>query len=81
MLGMSSVLRGCEEGDSGGCPFEGVLPFAEENTINMKISPQDVLHALATVKDPDLNRDIVSLGFIKELQVEDSRGFLLRCNN
>jgi ATP-binding protein involved in chromosome partitioning len=39
----------------------------------MKISPQDVLHALARVKDPDLNRDIVSLGFIKDLEVSDGR--------
>ena len=39
----------------------------------MKISPQDVLHALSTIKDPDLNRDIVSLGFIKDLEVADSR--------
>ena len=53
--------------------FPGVLPFVEENTTNMKISPQDVLQALSTIKDPDLNRDLVSLGFIKELQVEDGR--------
>ena len=39
----------------------------------MKISPQDVLQALTTVRDPDLNRDIVSLGFVKELEVTDSR--------
>ena len=30
---------------------------------------QDVLRALAQVQDPDLNRDIVSLGFIKELRL------------
>jgi ATP-binding protein involved in chromosome partitioning len=38
-----------------------------------KITPQDVLHALKAVKDPDLHRDIVSLGFVKELEVGDSR--------
>jgi ATP-binding protein involved in chromosome partitioning len=38
-----------------------------------KISPQDVLRALSTVEDPDLHRDIVSLGFIKDLAVSDNR--------
>jgi len=37
------------------------------------VSPQDVLNALRAVKDPDLGRDIVTLGFIKELEVGDSR--------
>ena len=70
---MGGVLGDCEGCGPWGYKFQGVLPFVEENTINMKISPQDVLQALSTIKDPDLNRDIVSLGFIKELQVEDSR--------
>ena len=38
-----------------------------------RISPQDVLNALRSVKDPDLGRDIVTLGFIKELEVGDNR--------
>ncbi|MSQ33903.1 MAG: iron-sulfur cluster carrier protein ApbC [Dehalococcoidia bacterium] len=33
---------------------------------------QDVLRALAGIQDPDLHRDIVSLGFIKELKVHGS---------
>ena len=37
------------------------------------VSPQDVLNALRAVKDPDLGRDIVTLGFIKELEVGDGR--------
>ena len=37
------------------------------------ISPQDVLNALRAVKDPDFGRDIVTLGFIKELEVGDNR--------
>jgi ATP-binding protein involved in chromosome partitioning len=41
--------------------------------MSSQISPQDVLNALRTVKDPDLGRDIVTLGFIKELEVGDSR--------
>ena len=39
----------------------------------MKISPQDVLNALKAVEDPDLHRDIVSLGFVKDLEVGDGR--------
>lgn len=38
-----------------------------------KITSQDVLKALAAVKDPDLHRDIVSLGFVKDLDVGDNR--------
>lgn len=34
---------------------------------------QRVLDALRTVRDPDLNKDIVSLGFVKELKVDGSR--------
>ena len=41
--------------------------------MSIKVSPQDVLNALRVVKDPDLGRDIVTLGFIKELEVGDSR--------
>ena len=41
--------------------------------MSKKISPQDVLNALRTVKDPDLQRDIVSLGFVKDLEVGDNR--------
>lgn len=37
------------------------------------ITEQDVLKALATVQDPDLHRDIVSLGFVKDLKVEARR--------
>ncbi|MFQ5741654.1 MAG: Mrp/NBP35 family ATP-binding protein [Acidobacteriota bacterium] len=32
-----------------------------------------ILKALSGVRDPDLNRDIVSLGFVKDLQVRDGR--------
>jgi ATP-binding protein involved in chromosome partitioning len=32
-----------------------------------------VLEALRAVKDPDLHRDIVALGFVKELRIEDGR--------
>jgi len=41
--------------------------------MSSQISPQDVLNALRTVMDPDLGRDIVTLGFVKELEVGDNR--------
>jgi ATP-binding protein involved in chromosome partitioning len=34
-----------------------------------KVTDQDVLRALATIVDPDLGRDVVSLGMIKDLAV------------
>jgi len=37
------------------------------------IGPQDVVNALRTVKDPNVGRDIVTLGYIKELEVGDNR--------
>jgi ATP-binding protein involved in chromosome partitioning len=41
--------------------------------MSRKVSPQDVLNALRAVEDPDLHRDIVSLGFVKDLEVGDNR--------
>lgn len=35
-----------------------------------QISEQSVLDALRQIKDPDLHKDIVTLGFIKDLQIE-----------
>jgi ATP-binding protein involved in chromosome partitioning len=37
------------------------------------VSPEQVLRALATIWDPDLGRDVVSLGMIKDLQVAGGR--------
>lgn len=34
------------------------------------VTEQAVLSALATIKDPDIHRDIVSLGFIKDLRID-----------
>ena len=39
----------------------------------MALEPQAVLDALTVVKDPDLHRDIVSLGFIKDLTIDGGR--------
>ena len=36
-----------------------------------RLTEQDVLNALKGVKDPDLNRDLVDLGMIKNIQVGD----------
>ena len=36
----------------------------------MALTPQDILAALSGVKDPELGRDIVSLGMVKDLKVE-----------
>ena len=39
----------------------------------MAITEREVLEALKTVEDPDLHRDIVALGFVKELAINDDR--------
>ena len=36
-------------------------------------SEQDVLKALEQVEDPDLHRDIVSLGFVQDIKIENGR--------
>jgi ATP-binding protein involved in chromosome partitioning len=37
----------------------------------MSVSEQDVLRALSTIEDPDLHRDIVSLGFVQKPEIND----------
>jgi ATP-binding protein involved in chromosome partitioning len=39
----------------------------------MPLDQASVLEALKVVRDPDLNRDIVSLGFVKDLKIETTR--------
>jgi ATP-binding protein involved in chromosome partitioning len=39
----------------------------------MAIHEADVLEALKVVRDPDLNKDIVTLGFVKNLRIEGDR--------
>jgi len=39
----------------------------------MSVEPSTVLEALKVVQDPDLHRDIVSLGFIKDLKIDGGR--------
>jgi ATP-binding protein involved in chromosome partitioning len=44
----------------------------------MALDQAAILDALKVVRDPDLNRDIVSLGFVKDLRVENGRvGFTI----
>jgi len=44
----------------------------------MQVEQGSVLEALKVVRDPDLNRDIVSLGFIKDLKIDGGRvGFTI----
>jgi ATP-binding protein involved in chromosome partitioning len=40
---------------------------------DMQVEQGSILTALKIVKDPDLHRDIVSLGFIKDLKIDDGR--------
>jgi ATP-binding protein involved in chromosome partitioning len=39
----------------------------------MQVEQAQVLEALKVVRDPDLNRDIVSLGFVKDLKIDGGR--------
>src|ERR1044071_5994642 len=47
----------------------GVYDILED----MQVEQEAVLAALKVVRDPDLNRDIVSLGFIKDLRIDGGR--------
>ena len=38
-----------------------------------EVSQQDVLRVLSEIQDPDLHRDIVSLGFVKDIKIEGGR--------
>jgi len=37
----------------------------------MSVTEEDVLRALSTIEDPDLHRDIVSLGFVQKPEISD----------
>ncbi|CAN5321921.1 Mrp/NBP35 family ATP-binding protein [soil metagenome] len=39
----------------------------------MTVTPENILKALSTVDDPDLKRDLVSLGMIKDLNLDDNQ--------
>src|SRR5512146_2297906 len=37
--------------------------------MSKKVSPQEILQALKQVEDPALHKDIVSLGYVKDIEV------------
>jgi len=45
--------------------------------VRTDLSPQDVLNALRRVNDPHLQKDIVSLGYVKDIEVGDRRVSIL----
>ena len=40
---------------------------------------QEILDALRHIQDPDLNKDIVSLGFVRNIRIDGSRVRLEGC--
>src|SRR6188472_3380749 len=58
---------------SGGDPTSDMCGRVYDILEDMQVEQGSVLAALKVVRDPDLQRDIVSLGFIKELKIEGGR--------
>src|SRR4030095_13207220 len=48
------------------------IPRNSPTDMAVSTRDQEVLDALRVVQDPDLHRDIVSLGFVQNLQIEPS---------
>ena len=46
-------------------------PSPQVDPTNMSVTKEQVLAQLSTINDPDLNRDIVSLGFVTKAAVCD----------
>ena len=50
-----------------------------QDTMPPTVAPADILGALSRIKDPDLGRDIVTLGFVKDLHITgDNVSFTLQ---
>jgi ATP-binding protein involved in chromosome partitioning len=47
--------------------------FYLSSPVPASLTPDLVLSALRRVQDPDLHRDIVSLGFVKNLAIDDGK--------
>jgi ATP-binding protein involved in chromosome partitioning len=43
------------------------------DTMAVSVSQDDVLRVLGTIQDPDLHRDIVSLGFVQNVKIQDGQ--------
>ena len=43
------------------------------------IQEKEILNTLKQIIDPDFNRDIVSLGFVKNIRIKDSQASCLPC--
>ena len=57
-------------------PPAGLSELEEELLVfgnNKSVSREEVLHALESVQDPELHRDLVSLGMIENIEIRDSR--------
>src|ERR1019366_540057 len=57
----------------GNGPTSGMCGRVYDILEDMSVEHASILEALKVVRDPDLNRDIVSLGFIKDLTVDGGR--------
>src|SRR6476659_6731679 len=57
----------------GETPGSGMARRVYDILEDMQVDQARVLDALKVVRDPDLNRDIVSLGFIKDLRLDEGR--------
>jgi len=57
------------------CLWGVEAPSEEEQPVVEKsmVTPEDVLRVLSTVQEPELHRDLVSLGMVEDLQVDGSR--------
>src|SRR5207247_8458798 len=59
--------------DGPAVPARPQAPRVYDILWDMQVEQTSVLAALKVVRDPDLHRDIVSLGFIKDLKIEGGR--------
>ena len=64
--------NGRPAGEAGTVPGQAGAPGAPGAgaATATPVREEDVLGALARIQDPDLRRDIVSLGFVKDLTIE-----------
>src|ERR671931_2896151 len=66
----ASTIMTLRFGDAEG---SGMRPGVYDILDSMQVEQAQVLEALKVVRDPDLNRDIVSLGFVKDLKIDGGR--------